>query len=115
MRTCRAKLLVCLLSSAALAAPSAAQSTYIWNSTSATAWLSSGNWSGSPTNFPGVTANGNGNNTGDTASFGATLPGSHAVGIDMSIGGAKSLLQLGAITFSNTSNDLAVGNSATTG
>jgi len=62
-----------------------------------------------------VTANGTGNNTGDTAVFGATLPSSLAVGIDMSIGGAKSLLELGAITFSNTSNNLVIGNSATTG
>jgi fibronectin-binding autotransporter adhesin len=115
MRTCRGKLLICLLSSAALAAPSAAQSTYTWNSSTGTAWLSSGNWSGTPTNFPGVTGNGTGNNTGDTAAFGATLPSSLAVGIDMSIGGAKSLLELGAITFSNGSNSLLIGNSATTG
>src|SRR5262245_21947549 len=115
MRMCRGYLLTSLFLLAALAKPAAAQSTYTWNTTTASDWLSSGNWSGSPTNFPGTTGSGAGNNAGDTAAFGATLPTALVVGIDMSNGngGAKQLLQLGAITFSNTSNDLAIGNSST--
>jgi autotransporter-associated beta strand protein len=115
MRTSRSCFVVCLLSLAGLAERAAAQATYTWNTTSGTDWLVAGNWSGTPTNFPGVTANGTGNNTGDSAVFATTLPGSLAVGIDMSSGGAKSLLELGAITFSNTSTSLAIGNSGTGG
>jgi len=99
-------------------APAAAQttpSTYTWNSTTSTDWLSAGNWSGTQTDFPGTTGNGSGNNAGDTAVFGSTMPAGFAVGIDMSNsnGSAKQLLQLGAITFSNTSNNLVIGNSST--
>src|SRR5437763_14284357 len=109
MRPCRSYWLVGICVIAGLAEPAAAQSTYTWNTPSASDWLTSGNWSGSPTNFPGRTGNNTGNNAGDQAIFGSTLPTSLAVGVDMSITGAKSLLQLGAITFSNTSSDLAIG------
>lgn len=107
--------LVCIFALAALAPRASAQSTFTWNSTIGNDWLNSGNWSGIPTKFPGLTGNGTGNNPGDTAVFGSTLPSTLAVGIDMSAGGAKGLLELGAITFSNTSSSLAIGNSGTGG
>src|SRR4026208_19091 len=115
MRTSVSFLLVCICSLAGLTERATAQSTYTWNSTTATDWLNSANWSGTPTNFAGRTGNNTGNNAGDIAVFASTLPASLAVGIDMSNSGAKSLLQLGAITFSNSANDLAIGNSGTTG
>jgi autotransporter-associated beta strand protein len=117
MRICRShvRALVCSFAAVAtFATPAAGQSTYTWNTTTGSAWLTSADWSGTPANFPGVTANGTGNNAGDTAAFGAMLPSALAVGIDMSNsnGNAKQLLQLGAITFSNSSNDLVIGNSS---
>src|SRR5436190_9513279 len=107
-------LLTPLVATLTIATPAAAQSTYTWSNSGANDWLNAGNWSGSPVNFPGTTNNSTGNNAGDTAVFGATLPSGNAVGIDMSnaVGGANALLQLGAITFSNTSSNLAVGNSS---
>src|SRR4051812_28689466 len=95
------------------ATPVAAQSTYTWNNNGASDWLNSGNWSGSPTSFPGTTNNAAGNNAGDTAVFASTLPLNNAAGIDMSAGAAAGLLQLGLISFSNTLSDLAIGNSST--
>src|SRR5947208_14475999 len=108
MRPCRSYLLIGVCVLARLAGPAAAQSTYTWNTTSASDWLTAGNWSGTPSNFPGRTGNNTGNNAADQAVFGSTLPTSLAIGIDMSITGAKSLLQLGAITFANSSNDLLI-------
>jgi len=108
--------LVCSFAAlAAFTAPAAAQSTYTWNTTAGSAWLTAANWSGTPTNFPGLTGNSTGNNAGDQAVFGSTLPAGLAVDIDMGNGAgrARQLLQLGAITFANTSNDLVIGNSST--
>lgn len=99
-----------------ISAPAAAQSTVSWNNSADSAWLTPGNWS-PPATFPGTTNNGalaNGN-AGDTASFDATLPSGNFAGIDMSgVGGAAGALQLGAITFSNNSGSLTVGNSSGT-
>jgi autotransporter-associated beta strand protein len=95
-----------------IATPVAAQNTFTWNATGDTAWLNQSNWS-PPTNFPGTTPNGMGNNSGDTAAFGATLPAAGFVGIDMSSTGLPAQLQLGAISFSNLSGSLAIGNSTT--
>jgi hypothetical protein len=110
-------LLWIIVLSATVEAPAAAQSTYTWSGTTANVWLSPGSWTGLPsTKFPGTTANGTGNNPLDEADFVATLPNSHAVGINMSsgAGGANQLLELGGISFQNGTNDLGIGNSSTT-
>lgn len=103
-----------LVATLTVAAPAVAQSTYTWSNSGASDWLNAGNWSGSPSNFPGITNSSTGNNAGDTAVFAGTLPSGNAVGIDMSSTGTPALLQLGVITFSNTSNSLTVGNSSAT-
>src|SRR5262249_19212028 len=97
-----------LVATLLIAAPAAAQSTFTWNTSSDAAWLTASNWSAS-TSFPGFTANSTGNNAGDTAAFGSTRPSGDAVNIDMTAGGANGLLQVGAITFSNTTSTLVVG------
>lgn len=119
MRLTRGYRVVALAVAAAagIGARVAAQSQYTWAGTTANAWLSGSNWAeGLPTNrFPGTTAGSGGNDPLDEAYFKATLPNSLAVGINMSSGsgGANQLLQLGGISFANTSNDLVIGNSST--
>lgn len=97
-----------LVATLTITAPAVAQTTYTWSNSGASDWLTATNWSPS-TSFPGTTNNIAGGNAGDTAVFGLTLPSGNAVSIDMSAGAANGLLQLGAITFSNSSNSLAVG------
>src|SRR5262245_17300833 len=92
-----------LVATLVVTAPAVAQTTYTWTNTAANAWLTSGNWDATP--FPGTTDTSGTNN--DTAVFAANLPsGSPA---NVSIG--NSFLQLGAITFSNTSSSLSVSSS----
>jgi len=97
-----------LLATLLIAAPAAAQIAYTWSNSSDNAWLNTSNWT--PTGFPGTIST-SGTNT-DTAIFGSTLPSGNAASIDMGSGGANGFLQLGAITFSNTSNNLDVGGSS---
>lgn len=97
-----------LLATLLIAAPAAAQIAYTWSNSSDNAWLNTSNWT--PTGFPGTIST-SGTNT-DTAIFGSTLPSGNAASIDMGSGGANGFLQLGAITFSNTLNNLDVGGSS---
>jgi autotransporter-associated beta strand protein len=95
-------------------APAAAQGIFTWNTSGDNAWLTAGNWNGPSATFPGTTNNVGiaNNNAGDTATFASALPSGNIAGIDMGGGGAAGLLQLGAITFSNTTGSLAIGNSS---
>jgi autotransporter-associated beta strand protein len=106
----------------ATAVPAAAQNAYTWASTTSSNWLQSGNWRVGSTStfspsFPGLSGNGFGTGAQDEADFGATLPASLAVGIDMTAANgstnANRLLILGGISFQNNSNSLAIGNSST--
>src|SRR5262245_41998352 len=90
-----------LVATLVVTAPAAAQTTYTWTNTADNAWLTSGNWDATP--FPGITSTSGTNN--DTAVFAANLPSLNAVSI------GNSFLQLGAITFSNTSSSLSVSSS----
>src|SRR5688500_12217781 len=97
-----------LVATLTIAAPAVAQTTYTWSNNAGNAWLTPGNWNPS-TNFPGSTSTSPVNT--DAAVFDNTAsPSGGTVGIDMSSGG-NQLLQLGAIFFSNTGNDLVVSNS----
>jgi len=84
-------------------------------------WLQGGNWNGPPATqypgLPGAPATNNGGAANDEADFGAVLPSTLAVGIDMSLGSgnfANQFLQLGGISFQNNTNSLAIGNNSTT-
>jgi len=102
-----------LVATLTVTAPAAAQGTFTWNNSGDNAWLTAANWSPS-TNFPGTTNNAGiaNNNAGDTAAFASTMPSGNIAGIDMGAGGAAGQLQLGAITFSNNSGGLTIGNSS---
>src|SRR5262245_16945920 len=101
-----------LVATLTITAPDAAQSTINRHNSSDSAWLTPGNWN-PPATFPGTTSNGalaNGN-ARDTAVFGSILPSGNVATIDMGLAGANGL-QLGAITFSNTTASLTIGNSS---
>lgn len=113
------RLIIVVAATVWAAGPTAAQDTYTWNSSVASAWLSPSNWTGAiATHFPGrVNATNGGNGAfDDIAFFNATLPNNSpvSVGINMGSAGTPAILQLGAIRFENQSSDLIIGNSSAT-
>ncbi|HEY1377061.1 MAG TPA: hypothetical protein VGF55_09720, partial [Gemmataceae bacterium] len=97
--------------------PAAAQTTYTWTGTgaggTATAWLTTTNWTGGVTGtWPGAMGLPSASNgtAGDVAGFNLTATPSGNIGLNMNTAGAA--FTLGAISLSSTTQSLSVGNSS---
>jgi autotransporter-associated beta strand protein len=111
------RLILCVVLSAGLCAPAAAQNVYTWTGSggggSSTTWLTATNWTGGPAGtWPGVTGNTNAANgtANDVAVF--NLTANVTVGLNMNTAGGT--FTLGAISTTGTTFVPTIGNNATT-
>ena len=98
----------------AVTGPASGQTTYTWQGSGTTDWLSTANWTGGPAGtVPGVTAAGlsTDGTAADVARFN-NFPQGSSNGIAIDFGAAGGRLTLGAIDFHDNIGGMALGNSS---